>query len=155
MSPCEFNELLTRYYDGELPLAQRRDFEAHLAACVPCSDELEQLGALSRSLRSMPTIHADSQFLARLDALADRVEDVGIVRFVLRLTAAAAAILMVASVQMAWHRQSVQPTSVQTVATLTASEKVIVDPESAVSVNENAGEVQVASLFQDLTGGRP
>ena len=156
MSSCEFDDLLTRYYDGELPSAQRRDFESHLARCLPCSGELEQFRALSRSLRSAPTIHADSQFMARLEGLAERVDDVGVMRFVTRLTAAAAAILLAASVQLAFHRQTVpSATPAQAVATLSAAEKVIVDPESAVSISESPDEVQVSSMIQDLTGGRP
>jgi anti-sigma factor RsiW len=39
----EMVELITDYLEGALPRAQRRRFEAHLAACEHCSEYLEQM----------------------------------------------------------------------------------------------------------------
>jgi anti-sigma factor RsiW len=50
----EMVELITDYLEGALPRAQRRRFEAHLAACEHCSEYLAQLRvtiALSGRLR--------------------------------------------------------------------------------------------------------
>lgn len=42
------------YYDGELDEHRRQQVEAHLEQCIECQAELEQLGQLSRLLRSAP-----------------------------------------------------------------------------------------------------
>jgi anti-sigma factor RsiW len=50
----EMVELITDYLEGALPRAQRRRFEAHLAACEHCSEYLAQMRvtiALSGRLR--------------------------------------------------------------------------------------------------------
>jgi anti-sigma factor RsiW len=39
----EMVELVTDYLEGALSRAQRRRFEAHLAACEHCSEYLEQM----------------------------------------------------------------------------------------------------------------
>src|ERR1700759_2736307 len=101
MSACEFNSLLGRYHDGELPSGQRRQLEEHLPGCAPCTGELDHLQQMSQSLRSGAADtfpRASNDFLFRLQALAPNVERTMIVRFVTRLTAAAAAILVLATV---------------------------------------------------------
>ncbi len=152
---CEFENLLSRYHDGELPQAQRVRVESHLPDCANCTVELEQLVAISHSLQGAVLPKASPAFLARLEALAGRVEDNSAFRFVLRLTAAAAAVILVATVQWSLHRT---PT-VQPVATtaLSSAEKAMVDPESAIpAVASTAGaDSQLDFIMQGLSGGRP
>lgn len=39
----ELVELVTDYFEGALPADRRARFEAHLAACPPCGDYLDQM----------------------------------------------------------------------------------------------------------------
>jgi anti-sigma factor RsiW len=39
----EFVELVTDYFEGTLPPAERDRFEAHFAVCAPCSTYLDQM----------------------------------------------------------------------------------------------------------------
>src|SRR5665213_1757249 len=104
MMPCEFENMLGRYHDGELPQIQRASVESHLRECPSCAAVLEQLATISHTLQSAALPKASPLFLARLEALAERVEDMSAFRFVMRLTAAAAAIFIVATVQWSMHR---------------------------------------------------
>ena len=47
----EFVEFVGGYYDGELPGARRRLFEAHLAECQKCRDYLKAYRATIRLAR--------------------------------------------------------------------------------------------------------
>ncbi|HWE00943.1 MAG TPA: zf-HC2 domain-containing protein [Tepidisphaeraceae bacterium] len=155
MAPCEFEKILGRYLDGELPQAQRARVEIHLRDCASCAAELDQLAAISRTLRLAPLPRASGAFLARLEALADRVEDVSAFRFVIRLTAAAAAIFIVATVQWSLHRTpALQPT---VTTAYSSTEKAMIDPESAIPAvaSNSAADPQLDFIVQGLTGGRP
>ena len=48
---CEFNILLSRYHDHELTEQRYSQVQAHLNSCPSCAAELEQMQAVSRSLR--------------------------------------------------------------------------------------------------------
>jgi anti-sigma factor RsiW len=43
MSCQELVELVTEYFEGRLPAAERRRFDEHLAVCGPCGIYLEQM----------------------------------------------------------------------------------------------------------------
>ncbi|HRX86657.1 MAG TPA: zf-HC2 domain-containing protein [Phycisphaerae bacterium] len=47
---CFDPEILGRYFDGELPPAERADVERHVADCATCAAELEQLAALRTAI---------------------------------------------------------------------------------------------------------
>jgi anti-sigma factor RsiW len=158
MNACEFNSMLGRYHDGELSAGQYAQFEQHLAGCGECPAELEQLRAISRALRAESMPHATAMFMARLESMASNVEDVTVVRFVRRLTAAAAAILLAATLQWSLH----SPPAVQPVAKGPSSdETMIIDPETAANnaLPDNnslaSADAQFGPLASELTGGRP
>lgn len=46
-------ELVTDYLEGALPAAEARRLEHHLGTCPGCSEYLEQLRAVSGSLRGL------------------------------------------------------------------------------------------------------
>jgi anti-sigma factor RsiW len=46
-------ELVTDYLEGALPAAEARRLERHLGTCPGCSEYLEQLRAVSGSLRGL------------------------------------------------------------------------------------------------------
>ncbi len=49
-------ELVTRYLEGDLPGAERRRFEAHLARCEGCQAYVEQMRALVAELGTLPEV---------------------------------------------------------------------------------------------------
>jgi anti-sigma factor RsiW len=158
---CEFNILLSRYHDRELTETERTQVANHLRGCPSCAAELEQLQILSQSLRTgiadvMP--RASAEFLARLEGLAPMVERQTVLRFVTRLTAAAAAILVAATVSWAVYRQA-PAQNVGARVSLNPEERVVLDPDSAVAnATEDASlipEPQSDFIPQELTGGHP
>lgn len=159
MNACELNSTLNRYFDDELPPAQRASFERHLRDCAPCASELEQLRGLSCQVRSMALPKASADFLTRLDALSDRVQDVTVIRFATRLTAAAAAILVAATCHWALVSRDSAASADASSTALTRTETAMVDPESAVAYDTASAsavsDVQLDPIMQNLSGGRP
>ena len=50
MNCIEAVELVTDYVEGALPDAERRRLEAHLESCPGCTEYLEQMKMVARSL---------------------------------------------------------------------------------------------------------
>jgi len=46
----DFVELVTEYFEGTLPPADRARFEAHLTICPPCTEYIEQMRQTLRLL---------------------------------------------------------------------------------------------------------
>ena len=73
MSECP-NERLSGYFDGELPEAESRAVEAHLASCRPCADELASMRRLKELAGGPPApAVAEADWAATWDAIAARV----------------------------------------------------------------------------------
>jgi hypothetical protein len=51
---CPDPQMLSLYYDGELPSPWKEKLEAHLAACSLCGDRLEQFRRLSGAMSKEP-----------------------------------------------------------------------------------------------------
>ncbi len=162
MSSCEFDNQAGLYHDGELPPDQRAEFERHLGDCAACTAQLRYLQAFAQSLRAMPRPTTSVQFMARLEALAEQVQETTVWRFAIRLTAAAVAILVLATCQWALHSQPAAPVS-PAYADLGSEERLIVDPDSAI---RNAGsdasldaaasvDGHMEQVALDLAGGHP
>jgi len=179
MLTCELHITLGRYHDGELAAPQRRGMEEHLRECRQCAAELEQMRLISQTVRAGVAEvrpRASEDFLARLAALAPNVERQTVLRFVTRLTAAAAAILVAGSIawlsganpSAAWlnrvnpwsaHPVAVTPPQPAVATALGPEERVVLDPESAVvsadSDSALTAEPQFDFISQELSGGRP
>jgi hypothetical protein len=50
LSCQEFVELVTEYFEGAMPPAERERFDAHLAVCDPCTRYLEQMELTIRTV---------------------------------------------------------------------------------------------------------
>jgi anti-sigma factor RsiW len=71
----ELVELATDYFEGALPPDQRARFEAHLAACPPCGDYLDQLRRTVHALGCLGALPASPEERARLLTLFQRWRD--------------------------------------------------------------------------------
>lgn len=49
-------ESISAYLDGELTLAERSEFVAHIGSCGRCARELEEIQAVRSAVRSLPVL---------------------------------------------------------------------------------------------------
>jgi anti-sigma factor RsiW len=49
-------DLLSAYLDGEVTRTEAEAVAAHLAACAPCRDEIDDLAAARTALRALPLV---------------------------------------------------------------------------------------------------
>ncbi len=68
MKPCEQQQNIALYVDGELSGKELAQFESHLAQCPACQEELEQVRELLRQLNDLPELEVPAQLPARLRA---------------------------------------------------------------------------------------
>ncbi|MDB5292633.1 MAG: hypothetical protein JWL69_3874 [Phycisphaerales bacterium] len=150
MAACEYSLRVNAYHDGELPDAQRREVEEHLAACPACAAELEQLRGFSHVLGSIVIPRISPSFVRHLQSLAQPLEEVLLIRFGRRLTAAAAAVMLLATGYWVMNRQAPAAPPSNTV-TFAAWEQEVIYPDT-----RDAGDSPFDDfLRQDLSGGRP
>ncbi|HZL37809.1 MAG TPA: anti-sigma factor [Tepidisphaeraceae bacterium] len=158
---CEYNALVGRYYDGELPSEPRRAFEQHLADCAPCSADLNQLQGISRMLRSARIADGSPEFVGRMQGLSHHLEEYRIVTFARRLSAVAAAILVAAIGYGLLNPRATTPHQQAGLAPWEQPSAILeTDLSAAASSTDDSsaptGEAQFASLLvEDLSGGHP
>jgi anti-sigma factor RsiW len=158
---CQFNDLVGRYYDGELPPAGHAQFEAHLATCAACAGELDQFASISRALRSAPAPGAPPDFARRMQALAGHMEEYKIVAFARRMSGVAAAVLIgaIGYVLLA-HRTAPAQQQVLVPPWEQPSAMIETNLDSPAAASDDSAtasnEPQFANLLvEDLSGGRP
>jgi anti-sigma factor RsiW len=98
MTACERARQLSAYYDGELPEDEQNAMRQHLLECPFCRQELRVLKATSGFLREGAKIPVPERLRARLHKPGRYVREVVVLRVARRLTAMAAAVLLVAGV---------------------------------------------------------
>jgi anti-sigma factor RsiW len=103
MEGCEFQQVLARYHDGELPPEERHRCEDHLSTCEECAAELERLRALSGLLNALEAPPMPAGMLVRVQERIRPVRELEIIRICRVAAAAAAAVLAVCSI---WLWQS-------------------------------------------------
>jgi anti-sigma factor RsiW len=59
---------LIAYLDGKLPIAERRQFEAHLAACAACREQTEGFRSMWNVLDELPALAPSPAFDAQVRA---------------------------------------------------------------------------------------
>ena len=164
MAECEMNSMLSAYYDGELTPQERQRMQTHLHYCSECAAELDRMRVLSAALSAMAIPEPSVDFVGKLQAQGDRVEQATILRFARRLTAVAAAVLMLAmarsNVVSFLNANRSQPASRQNNVGLAMWERAAIDPRPGVPVAANpvVASIDLDSQFDefmahDLTGG--
>jgi anti-sigma factor RsiW len=147
MSECEFDSMLSPYYDGELDDIEQRRVERHLDDCDLCAAELERLGTLSAVFSAIPTPIASAPFLQQLEKQADKVQQAALARFVRGLTAiaaAAAALALAVGRYTAADRPQAAP---RPAATLSSWERAAIDP---VPTSNATATASAESQFDDF-----
>jgi anti-sigma factor RsiW len=95
---CDRTRLMQAYHDGELSAAQADALQAHLVDCAACRAELASLQHLSRLLAAAPLVEPSQMAMQRWLQAARGAQERAIRRLAGWLTAAAAAIVLVATV---------------------------------------------------------
>jgi anti-sigma factor RsiW len=68
MNCNRFESKLIAYMDGKASGAERREVEAHIAACAACRSRVKEFGALWGMLDEMPAVQASQAFDVQLRA---------------------------------------------------------------------------------------
>jgi anti-sigma factor RsiW len=164
MHNCQNAANVGRYHDDALPPAERAAFEAHLPACPACAEELRQLSAIRRALRTMAVPTASREFVADLQSQWDHIPQLTVFRFVSRLTKVAAVVAVVAMGHLAYEAMARPAQSAQVPSVAPAAwEQVAIAPDSSkeLTTDEQSpanSEPRFAQfVVQDLGGerGRP
>ena len=59
MDCARFSEVIARYVDADLSVAEVAEFQRHLSFCPRCAAELEELGTVRAALGAARTVTAD------------------------------------------------------------------------------------------------
>jgi len=99
MNDCaKYLRRISAFHDGELPPEAEHEVREHLAGCESCRLELERLAALSEVIRSKTSEWSPPAFKWPADGRTVRRNV--IIRFAVKWSAAAAAILVVCLVRL-------------------------------------------------------
>lgn len=154
---CDQTQNLEAYLDGELPEAQRRSVEAHLAICAACARELARLKKLSSALAGYrPVLSAEA--LERIHEAIGQSWDIGVLRLARRISAVAAAIVLCGSLYLTFF-QTEQASAVAAAPPVweqtAISDVQQQDVQSAAAPSSTGAEqVQLAEwIVSDLSGG--
>jgi anti-sigma factor RsiW len=91
---CPKQAQVHRYYDGELPLAEREPLEAHLQECAECGRLLAELRRLSTLVAGATPAEIPAALVERLQGSWRAARDRSVLRLAGWMTAAAAAVLI-------------------------------------------------------------
>lgn len=97
---CKFKDQIYRYHDGALPSAQQRAVESHTADCSDCRALLAELSSLSALVKGADLVSMPPEAVERLHRAVSARLDRGLLRITSWLTAAAAAVLILALSRM-------------------------------------------------------
>lgn len=149
MSDCEFNFEISAFYDDYLPPERRMAFEKHLPGCSSCAEELRAFHTLSRLLAAQPPLLLSDSARRRLYFAAKNAAVPGIMRLVKTLTAAAAAILIAASLRFVW----MHPANARDTAMPAAWEQAAMvgdlPADATADAGADRGDIRFASWIAD------
>ena len=154
---CEHSDQIHAYHDGELSAPLRAKLEAHLAGCAECGRELNELRQMARLLVAAPM----PQMPAGLPDLivssfenARRDKESGLRKLAGWLNAAAAVILLAATVRMSgmMTRGMEKPTAEASIGLRDWELSAVMPPDRQVDDAGSADLIQVAQwMARDLS----
>ena len=108
---CPNDQILSAYYDGELPPVELSAVRSHVEACAACHQVVEAMNNASAILQRAELSDVSSEMLRRWASAGTMVQDRSLRRLVGSLTGIAASVLIVAS----FARQNAADPSVPTI----------------------------------------
>ncbi len=111
---CEYAARVSAYHDGEMAEDEAREVKQHIAGCAACAAELAFFATVSSTFETVPAPRLDAGAKRRLEELGDqfdyepqrlRARPSADVRWVRRLTAAAAVLFIVAVGKVIYEQQ--------------------------------------------------
>ena len=146
MFTCGDTAYLMRYHDGELPPAERRAVERHVADCSACAGELAALRALSRSLSGLEPPPLPEGMVERIRTSLKRPDEVVVLRMCRRVAAAAAAVLVVC-LPWLWYARVWEPSARQAPSAWEVAAMTLDEP----TVQEGAAGAAALWVARDLS----
>jgi len=136
---CEYAPRVSAYHDGEVSQDEAREVTSHLAGCPACAAQLAFYGRVSSTFEAAPLPHLAPDARQRLEELGDglqpnrlRIKPSADVRWVRRLTAAAAVLFIVAVGKVIYDQQFASPNTGK-VTPVTSPHDPVVPPPQPVS----------------------
>ncbi len=147
---CDRSQEVSAYHDGELPAETARELEQHLAQCAACGVELAALRRLSQQVQAArldePPAGALQLWMRRSHRAAD---DRSVRRLAGWMTAAAAALLVTATLSLQMSPAEASPT-------LSEWELAMINPDAdAAPQSVFLAQWMAADLSSDGERGRP
>ena len=164
MADCDMNSMLSAYYDGELSPQERQRMQMHLHYCSDCAAELDKMRVLSAAISAMAIPEPPIDFVSKLQAQGQKLEQTVLLRFTRRMAAVAAALLMLAmarfNVVNFMNEGRSQPVPQRQSAGLSPWEWAAIDPQpgAPAAANTAVASIDLDTQFdefmaRDLTGG--
>src|SRR5947207_2301200 len=154
---CEHSIQIHAYHDGELSAPLRAEFEAHLATCDECRRELDELRQMARLLVAAPMPSMPVDLSARIVSSFEntrRAKDSGLRKLAGWLNAAAAVILLAATVRMSgmMTRGTEKPMAEASIGLRDWELSAVMPPDRQVDDAGSADLIQVAQwMARDLS----
>jgi hypothetical protein len=109
---CEYASRVSAYHDGEMSEVEAREVSRHLSGCQACAAQLAFFGKVSNTFESAPAHHLDADARQRLDDLGEQfhaarrqIRPSADVRWIRRLSAAAAIIFVFAAGKVVYDQR--------------------------------------------------
>lgn len=114
MKPCPDPTRLQSYYDQQLPADVTQEFQQHIASCTVCQTQLASMADLSLMLTNaalpqllpLPLARMHQHLDTQIDQQIKRKQEQGPLQLAQWLTAAAAVVLLVCSIQLLFLQNS-------------------------------------------------
>jgi anti-sigma factor RsiW len=154
---CNRIEQVHAYYDGELALSQRGEFDAHLNECAECRDLLSDLRRVSDLLAAAPLADLPPAAMTRFgQTWFAAAQDRGVMRIAGWLTSAAAAILIGALLVRPTSRGGEDGGLTSAFNPTLQAVAMTPPPDTRIADNDSADLVDAAQwMVNDLTPDAP
>jgi anti-sigma factor RsiW len=145
MSDCRRKSEIEAHHDGETPLAERADLDAHIRQCIQCAEELQRLERLSSLFAESNVATLSPEGMAHIRELVGPSSDTILFRWAGGLTAAAAAVLFLCSLWL-WGAAD-RPGTTRGIPDFDSH--VVARPLELADANGAGGDIQLAYWIAD------